>query len=134
MCCPPALLYSRFAVLNELNNLKINQNSIPVRVKQEIYNNLIKQAQGKISRKKIENYLESRGYINPGDEISGIDITMTSSLKSYQSFERLISSGILTEEQAEDIINAAYSEDKNPWQMANLTSLAFGEYPNIFCA
>lgn len=123
-----SLLYSRFAVLNELNNLKINQNSIPVRVKQEIYNNLIKQAQGKISRKKIENYLESRGYINPGDEISGIDITMTSSLKSYQSFERLISSGILTEEQAEDIINhAAYSEDKNRmarWLELNFPSLS----------
>lgn len=126
-----SLLYSRFAVLNELNNLKINQNSIPVEVKQEIYNNLIKPAQGKISKKKIENYLQSRGYMNQGDEISGIDITMTSSLKSYKSFERLISSGVLTEEQVEDIINhAAYSEDKNRmarWLKLNFPSLSENE-------
>lgn len=123
-----SLLYSRFAVLNEINNLKINQNSIPVEVKQEIYENVIKKAPGRISRKKIEDYLKSRGYMNRGDELSGIDIMMTSNLKPYQSFGSLISSGILTEEQAENIINhAAYSEDKNRmarWLELNFPSLS----------
>lgn len=109
-----SLLYSRFAVLNEINALKINQKSIPVEVKQEIYNELLKLTPGKISHKKIEGYLKSRGYMNPNDEISGIDISMNSSLRSYQSFKRLIDSGILSEEEVEEIINhAAYSEDKS---------------------
>ena len=35
-----SLLYEKFMVLNELNNLKINNENISVELKQSLYNNL----------------------------------------------------------------------------------------------
>jgi len=108
-----SLLYSRFMVLNELNNLKLNQHSIPVAVKQEIYTNLFEASPKKVTKAGIEKYLKSRGYMNPGDELSGIDTNANANLRPYHSFKPLLTGGVLTEEQAEEIINhAAYSEDK----------------------
>lgn len=109
-----SLLYSRFMVLNEINNLKINQQPIPVEVKQELYAELFeKGTKKKVTKKAICDYLRSRGYLNSTDNISGVDITLNSNLNSFHSFKKLLNAGILTEEQVEDIINhAAYSEDR----------------------
>lgn len=107
-----SMIYSSFEVLNEINNIKINGNEIPVAVKQEIYNNVFS-VYPKVTPKRIKNYLVSNNYINENDEISGIDITVKSSLRSYLQFKNLIASGLLDNSDAEDIINrAAYSEDK----------------------
>ncbi len=109
-----SLLYSRFMVLNELNNLKINGSSIPVAVKQELFNNLYMNLQKKITRNTIAGYLKSHGYMNPTDEISGMDESAHASLKSYHSFKRLLDAKALTQEQVEEIINhAAFSEDRS---------------------
>lgn len=109
-----SLLYSRFMVLNELNNLRLNQKSIPVEVKQELFLNLFATDPGKITRKKIERYLKSHGYMDPTDEISGVDVNINAGLRSYHSFKRMLTAGILSEKQVEEIINhAAYSEDRS---------------------
>lgn len=109
-----SLLYSRFMVLNEINNLKINQQPIPVEIKQELYKELFeKGTKKKITKKAVTDYLRSHGYLSTTDEISGVDITLNATLNSYHSFKRLLEVGTLTEEQVEDIINhAAYSEDR----------------------
>ena len=109
-----SLLYSRYMVLNELNNLKINQESIPVAVKQELYVNLFEASPKKVTKADIKKYLKSHGLLNPGDEISGIDANVNASLRPYHCFKSLLCNGTLTAEQVEEIINhAAYSEDKN---------------------
>lgn len=109
-----SLLYSRFTLLNELNNLTINHQSIPVAVKQELVTELFCKSGRKITRTKIADYLKSHGYLNPDDELGGIDTTVNASLKSYQSFRRLLEAGTLSEDDVEEIIrHAAYSEDKN---------------------
>ncbi len=108
-----SLLYSRFMVLNELNNLKINQDSISVEAKQDIFNKLFVDSKKKLTLKGIETYLKARGDMQPGDELSGIDATVKASLKSYQSFKRMLDNGTLSEDDVETIIkHAAYSEDK----------------------
>lgn len=108
-----SLLYSRFMVLNELNNLKINGNSIPVAIKQELFNNLYMNSPKKITSNTIAGYLKCHGYMNPTDEISGMDENAYASLKSYHSFKRLLDAKALTQEQVEEIINhAAFSEDR----------------------
>lgn len=109
-----SLLYSRFMLLNEINNLTVNGRSIPVDVKQAIVTDLFEQNCNKITQKKIREFLASRGWLESGDELGGIDTTVKSSLRSYHSFRRLLDSGTLTQAQVEDIIrHAAYSEDKS---------------------
>ena len=107
-----SLLYQRYTVLNEINNIKVNDNSIPVEVKQGIYSDLFEQ-RTRVTPKMIKDYLKGHGLIGDGDEISGIDEKINSSLSSYHGFKRMLLAGVLTEDEAERIINqAAYSEDK----------------------
>lgn len=109
-----SLLYSRFMVLNEINNLTINGHSIPVAIKQELVTGLFEQSSRKITPKAIREFLRSRGDLEETDEIGGIDGAVKSNLKSYHSFRRLLKGGTLTETQVEEIIrHAAYSEDKS---------------------
>lgn len=98
-----SLLYSKFVVLNEINNLTINGEKISVEMKQRIYNELFMKKK-KVSRKDIEKLLISCGELKEGQVIGGIDITVKSSLKPYHDFKNLIKNGILTEKQAEEII------------------------------
>lgn len=117
-----SLLYSKFMVLNELNNLKINDRKIPVSVKQELLTNLYMET-ARVTPKRIEDYLRAHGYLQTGDTVSGIDISIKSTLKSYHGFRRLLQAGTLTEDEVEKIINhAAYSEDRQrlgKWLAAN---------------
>lgn len=126
-----SLLYSRFMVLNEINNLKINQQPIPVEVKQAIYTDLFENGtKKKITKKAVCDYLKSHGYLKPSDEISGVDNTLNANLNSYHCFKRLLESGTLTEEQVESIIDhAAYSEDR-----LRMSRWLEREYPNLSAA
>lgn len=107
-----SLLYCKFNVLNEINNIKVNGCEIPVNHKQGIFELFSRYR--KVTVKRIKDYLESNNLLHKGDVISGIDITIKSSLKSYHDFKRLMENGTFTESQVEDIIERlTYSEDKN---------------------
>lgn len=107
-----SMVYSAFEVLNEINNIKINGDSIPVDVKQDIYNCVFMNPK-KVTPKRIRDYLISNNFICENDVISGLDITVKSSLKPFMQFQNLIKSGMLSYVDAEKIINrATYSEDK----------------------
>ena len=53
-----SLLYQKFTVLNELNNIRINNHRISVDVKQDVYKNLFKKYKT-ISSNKLSNYLKN---------------------------------------------------------------------------
>jgi len=107
-----SLLYCRFTVLNEINNIKVNGVSIPVEVKQGIYTDLFCTHQ-RVTVKQIKEYLKGCGIYTEGDELTGIDNKINSSLPTHFQFRRLLESGTLTEPEVESIIRrAAYSEDK----------------------
>ncbi len=100
-----SLLYQKYEVLNEINNLKINGIPIDVELKQELYNNLFCKRNKRISvtRKDISNYLTANK--GKGDYIlSGIDEKINSSLSSYHDFKRLLQKKVLNEQQVEMII------------------------------
>lgn len=99
-----SLLYCKYTVLNEINNIKINQQKISVELKQLIYTELFEKNK-KVTRKKLENFLKSNGYMSNDDKLEGIDVNINSSLKSYNDFKRLLSNKILTENDVEDIIS-----------------------------
>ena len=121
-----SLVYSAFEVLNEINNIKINGNEIPVEVKQNVYNDVFMR-NSKVTPKKIREYLISNNYMSVNDVLSGIDITVKSSLKPFLQFKNLVGSGMLTYADVEKIINrATYSEDKS-----RLKGWIGEHYPNL---
>lgn len=109
-----SLIYHKFMVLNEINNLRINGQKIETELKQKIYNEVFL-SKKKVTRKYLEKYLISNGYLESGkeDALSGIDININSNLIPQIAFARLIENHILNEQEAERIIErASYAEDK----------------------
>ena len=99
-----SLLYGKYSVLNEINNIRVNDIKISPKEKQEIYENLFTKRR-KVSVKMIKDYLVSNGYMKSTDELKGLDIAVKSELKSYHDFKPYLLSGALNERQVEDIIN-----------------------------
>lgn len=85
-----SLLYSEFCVLNEINPLAVNGKPLPIEQKNEIFDELFLKSHSKVTKKSIGKFLLRKGYIKEGDEISGIDDTVKSKLKSYHDFSRIM--------------------------------------------
>ena len=102
-----SLLYSKFTVLNELNNLKINGKEITVDLKQKIYSELFER-NSKVTLSRLKKYLKS--YYSDDFEITGIDGDFKNSLKSYRDLYLYN----LTDEQKEEAIKAItiFGDDK----------------------
>ncbi len=102
-----SLLYSKYSVLNELNNLKIDGKKISVELKQGIYNDCFMKY-NKVSKRVLENYLNSRQI--EYTTLTGFDISFKSSLKSFKDFEAYD----LSFDEKEDIIKAItiFGDDK----------------------
>lgn len=103
-----SLLYEKFMVLNELNNLKINGEKISSKLKQEIYLELFATGK-KVTAKKLESYLKVNGYVGKEDDIiiSGIDGDFINRLANYGKFCEIFGVKVLNYEQermAEKII------------------------------
>lgn len=122
-----SLIYEKFEVLNEINNIKINGIPITVELKQELYNELFC-VYKKVTAKKIKDYLVSNNIcdLNDVNSISGIDITIKSSLSSKLAFKQLLQNH-LTEEDVERIIERiTYSENKT-----RLRNWIISKYPTL---
>lgn len=110
-----SLLYQKYVVLNEINNIRIGADRISVELKQRLYNDLFTKS-NKVTKKKIVDYFLSNNIISKGDEerVTGIDININGTLSSLRAFNSLLSRGILSEEDVEKIIErSTYSEDKS---------------------
>ena len=104
-----SLLYEKFMVLNELNNLKINQTPISVELKQKLYNELFSTG-NKITLNALRKYLILNGYIGKDDQIdfSGIDNGFANTRKNYAKFTRIFEVEKLTYEQEQIAENLIY--------------------------
>ena len=108
-----SLLYSEYALLNEINNLRINGKELPVDVKQKMIQALFVDEKKRVTKKSIAAYLKREGLFFDGDQISGIDDTVKSLLKSYHDFKPLLEK-YGDAQMVEEIIQAIliYSDDK----------------------
>ncbi|MBJ2357083.1 type II CRISPR RNA-guided endonuclease Cas9 [Sphaerochaeta sp. S2] len=111
-----SLLYNRYMVLNELNNLKINGEPISVDLKQKLYDELfLKSGKKNITLKMLQKFLVVNNIVNKGDvaTIEGIDNGFANSLKSYIDFAPYLEARILSEDEIEKIIEwkAYYVDD-----------------------
>lgn len=84
-----SLLYSKYMVLDELNNLKIRGNKVSERTKQDIYNDLFKK-KVKVTGNILLNYLRRDLPDLQKEDLSGFDKDFRASLKSYLDFEKQI--------------------------------------------
>lgn len=92
-----SLLYSEFMVLNEINNLKIDGEKIPVDVKQKLYKELfVDRYKASLTKTQIKKYLETE---NIKGEISGVDDKIKSNLKSYHDFLRIFGKEIFNDRE-----------------------------------
>jgi CRISPR-associated endonuclease Csn1 len=110
-----SLLYSKYMVLNELNNIRINGNRLDVGIKQQVYEELFMKGKGQLSLKKLKVWLIKENYACDEDQISGIDETFKAKLKSYQDFMNIIGTRVNTEpSMVDDIIRniLIFGEDK----------------------
>ena len=110
-----SLSYSKYMVLNELNNLRINGNRLDVGLKQRIYEEHFKKKNGQVSLKSLKKWMERENIAGEDDQLSGIDDTFKSKLKSYHDFYKIIGSRVDTEPiMVESIIRniLIFGEDK----------------------
>lgn len=98
-----SLLYSKYMVLNELNNLRLNGEKISVALKQRIYNELFCRTR-KVTQKKLRSFLIREGIVEKNVEISGIDGDFKASLKAYHDFKEKLTGVALSEKDKEEII------------------------------
>lgn len=121
-----SLIYSRYSLLNELNNLKINSKPVPFEMKKEIITKLFEESSKLVTIKKLRSFLLANGMIETNDELSGVDITIKSNLKSFHDFKDILNrthDKNLVEEIIEHVV--VFGNDKkmlNEWLM---------EYPQL---
>ena len=99
-----SLLYSRFMVLNEINNIKVNGELISVEAKQKLFQEKFVESKARVTKKHIKEFLVSIGEYSGDVEVTGVDDTIKTSLRSYHDFKHLIERGLLKEFDVEKII------------------------------
>lgn len=99
-----SILYSKFRVLNELNNLKINGEKPDVEVKKKIYNELFLTGKS-VTTKKIKSFYKKEFGIDV--EVSGIDGDFKNKMDSYAKMRTILGdldSNLETLKMSENII------------------------------
>ena len=127
-----SLLYSRYMVLNELNNLRIRGNKISVNLKQELYKELFC-TKAKVTGEGLFNYLKKEDEELALEDISGFDIDFKSSLTSYLDFKKQILGEEIEKDKYKDIVEniikwkTIYDDDSKM-----MKKMIEREYPNVF--
>ena len=88
-----SLLYQRYMVLNELNNLKINGKRIDNDIKQKIfeYGYMGGELKGNITLKQLARWLHSMGITSDSDDVGGVDeVKVLPKLSTHFDFKRIL--------------------------------------------
>lgn len=116
-----SLLYQRFTVLNELNNISVDGRKLPVDLKRDIYNELFKDGSSKtVSAKKLQGFLECHMDTVNEIKIHGLadEKKLNSSLGTYHDLVKILGKKVVDDENyrddLEDIVEyITIFEDKN---------------------
>lgn len=102
-----SILYSRFMLYNELNNIRVNGDKLSVNVKKRMVKDLFVDRTTKVSKKTIREWLESINQVDPKEsvEITGIDNTVKAQLRSEHVLRRILGDKADNRQLCEDIIH-----------------------------
>ena len=108
-----SMLYSKFMVLNELNNVRLNGEPLSVELKQKIFTEVF-QRRRKVTQKKLRDYLVREGIADRNVVITGVDGDFKGSLTAYHDFKEKLTGCNLSWMEKEDIILniTLFGEDK----------------------
>lgn len=101
-----SLLYSRYMLYNEVNNLRVNGEKIPAIVKQKIVTELFanKTKADKVSLRELKVFLKGEGILTGSDEITGTDNGIKATLRSEILLKNIIGNKISDRKMAEEIV------------------------------
>lgn len=121
-----SILYSKYMVLNELNNLRVDGEKLPVSIKQAIFNDLFLKTK-KVTLKRIRDYLVSNGYTDKDTPITGLADDIKSSMASYIDIERIIGDKVEDTDFVDQMITLAviFGQEKAP--LENRFNKQFGD-------
>lgn len=100
-----SILYSKFVIYNQLNNVRVNGEKIPVDIKKRLFNDLylnVDKAK-KVTNKGLISYLATISYCDKTAEITGIDNGIEGTMKAYINFKNILGDNFDVDE-VEDII------------------------------
>lgn len=124
-----SLLYSEYMLLNELNNIRCNGEKLSVSVRNKIIDNLFKNIdkKGRVTVKRIADFLKFEGECDENVVVTGIDVEVKADLKSYRDFKFILGEDF-NYEMVENIIKwiTLYSAEKK-----SIRKRIEDTYPNI---
>jgi len=89
-----SILYSKFIIYNQLNNLKINGEKLPVEIKNRLFEDkyLNTNKVGMLKEKAIIDYFRSINVVDKNEDVqvSGIDSEIKGTMKSYIDFKAIL--------------------------------------------
>lgn len=88
-----SLTYQKYMVLNELNNLKVNNQRIDNSLKQHIFEHGYENGglKGNVTLRKLAKWCKDNGLIGPNDELSGTsEVKTLPKYQTYQDFRRIL--------------------------------------------
>lgn len=98
-----SMMYQKYLVLNDLNNIKVNGQSLSVEQKQQVYDELILKKET-ITLKQLKDFLLSNGIMMKDGIFSGLDTedkTKRISFKTFHDFKKI---GIFNEVMIENVV------------------------------
>lgn len=103
-----SILYSRYNILNQLNNVKVDGEPLPNQIRQDIYMNLFENVEKprKVSKLRLKQYLKSVGICENIDtvEITGIDQEIVGDMKALCDFRRILRENLPDVEVIDEIV------------------------------
>ena len=115
-----SVFYSHFMALNELNNVTIYGQKLPVAVKQKAFIELFTK-KPLVRRKNLEVFLRAEGLLQKGEEdaIGGIDGDFKASLKTEQKLRGLLAEQAPTDQLLDEVILSVLLLKQEPDMLRN---------------
>ena len=126
-----SLLYSKYMVLNELNNVKVWGKPITVEMKQDIFNDLFMK-HSRVTGSMLLRYIKAKTQFADlkAEDLSGFDKDFKASMRPYLEFENKVFGGRLRENGIRNIVEdcikwaTIYGDDKT--MLANVIKQEYG--------
>ncbi|MDU5106304.1 type II CRISPR RNA-guided endonuclease Cas9 [Clostridium sp.] len=99
-----SLIYSEYEVWNEINNIKVKGEYLPIDLKYDLFEKIFKNNK-RVTAKMVSDFLKAEGYRFEKDELTGFDKDFKSSLKAYIEMGNIFEREINTFEDIEMVEN-----------------------------
>lgn len=101
-----SVLYSKFVIYNQLNSIAVDGQKLPPALKNALFQDLFLQTDRaqKVTVKRIQNYLFSKGYCEKSAEITGLDGEVRGTMKSYIELRKILGDKVNDTQMTEEII------------------------------